>query len=49
MIIDECGMCMESETLVPLVAVKPEQIVLIGGYNYHHSTAQNYIKVVIAS
>ena len=37
-IIDECGMCMEPESLVPLVAVKPEQIVLIGGYIYDHST-----------
>ncbi len=31
-IIDECGMCMEPESLVPLVKHKPEQVVLIGDH-----------------
>ncbi len=31
-IIDECGMCKEPETMIPLVALKPKQVVLIGDH-----------------
>ncbi len=31
-IIDECGMCTEPESLIPLVNHKPEQVVLIGDH-----------------
>ncbi|KAK3103369.1 hypothetical protein FSP39_018776 [Pinctada imbricata] len=31
-IIDECGMCTEPETLVPMIALQPEQVVLIGDH-----------------
>ena len=32
MIVDECGMCKEPETLIPLVACNPEKVVLIGDH-----------------
>ncbi|XP_070570218.1 3'-5' exoribonuclease HELZ2-like [Ptychodera flava] len=31
-IIDECGMCTEPETIVPLVTTEPKQVVLIGDH-----------------
>lgn len=31
-IIDECGMCIEAETLCAMLASKPEQVVLIGDH-----------------
>jgi len=31
-IIDECGMCKEVESLVPIVSCRPQQVVLIGDH-----------------
>ena len=31
-IVDECGMCMEPETLIPIVSSKAQQVVLIGDH-----------------
>ena len=31
-IVDECGMCMEPETLIPIVNSKAPQVVLIGDH-----------------
>ena len=31
-IIDECGMCTEPESLIPLTCHKPQQVVLIGDH-----------------
>jgi len=31
-IVDECGMCMEPETLIPIVYSKAQQVVLIGDH-----------------
>jgi superfamily I DNA and/or RNA helicase len=31
-IVDECGMCMEPEVLIPLVSFKPQQVVLVGDH-----------------
>jgi superfamily I DNA and/or RNA helicase len=30
--VDECGMCMEPEVLIPLVSFKPRQVVLVGDH-----------------
>ena len=42
-IIDECGMCMEPETLVPLVSHKPAQVVLIGDHKQLRPIVSNPI------
>lgn len=31
-IVDECGMCLEPETLIPIVSSKAKQVVLIGDH-----------------
>ena len=31
-IVDECGMCLEPETLIPIVSSKARQVVLIGDH-----------------
>ena len=32
LIIDESGMCMEPESLIPIIHFNPEQVVLIGDH-----------------
>ena len=32
LIIDECGMCLEPESLIPIARYNPKQIVLIGDH-----------------
>ena len=41
LIIDESGMCMEPEVIVPLVAAKPNQIVLIGDHKQLRPIVKN--------
>ena len=43
-IVDECGMCMEPETLIPIVYSKAQQVVLIGD----HMQLQPIVKNTLA-
>ena len=40
-IIDECGMCMEQETLIPIIYSKAPQVVLIGDHMQLQPIVQN--------
>lgn len=40
-IVDECGMCMEPETLIPIVYSQASQVVLIGDHMQLQPIVQN--------
>ena len=40
-IVDECGMCMEPETLIPIVYSKAPQVVLIGDHKQLQPIVKN--------
>ena len=42
-IVDECGMCMEPETLIPIVASEAQQVVLIGDHKQLQPIVKNRI------
>ena len=42
-IVDECGMCMEPETLIPIVSSKAQQVILIGDHMQLQPIVQNSV------
>ncbi|KAL9956680.1 hypothetical protein ACROYT_G038197 [Oculina patagonica] len=42
-IVDECGMCTEPETLIPIVSSKAQQVVLIGDHKQLQPIVLNYV------
>ena len=42
-IVDECGMCLEPETLIPIVSSKAKQVVLIGDHKQLQPIVKNRV------
>ena len=42
-IVDECGMCMEPETLIPIVSSEAKQVVLIGDHKQLQPIVKNKV------
>ena len=42
-IVDECGMCVEPETLIPIVSSKARQVVLIGDHKQLQPIVKNRV------
>ena len=46
-IVDECGMCMELETLVPITSSKARQVVLIGDHKQLQPIIQDNLAMTL--